>query len=38
MSAAKVGLAITLTGIAEFLLAYPAGRSWTGSGRNGSGC
>jgi MFS family permease len=26
MSAAKVGLAITLTGIAEFLLAYPAGR------------
>jgi MFS family permease len=26
MSAARVGLAITLTGIAEFLLAYPAGR------------
>ncbi len=26
MSAAKVGLAITITGIAEFLLAYPAGR------------
>ncbi len=26
MSAAKVGLAITLTGVAEFLLAYPAGR------------
>jgi MFS family permease len=26
MSAATVGLAITLTGVAEFLLAYPAGR------------
>ncbi len=26
MSAARVGLAITLTGVAEFLLAYPAGR------------
>ena len=26
MSAARVGLAITLTGVAEFLMAYPAGR------------
>src|SRR5215218_3880664 len=26
MSAAKVGLAITITGVAEFLFAYPAGR------------
>ncbi len=26
MSAARVGLAITITGVAEFLLAYPAGR------------
>ncbi|MFT4289187.1 MFS transporter [Nocardioides sp.] len=26
MSAAKVGLAITIEGVAEFLLAYPAGR------------
>src|SRR3954471_16003083 len=26
MSAARVGLAITITGVAEFLFAYPAGR------------
>ena len=26
MSAARVGLAITLTGVAEFVMAYPAGR------------
>src|SRR5262245_42756947 len=26
MSAAKVGLAITITAVAEFLIAYPAGR------------
>jgi predicted MFS family arabinose efflux permease len=26
MSAARVGLALTITGVAEFLMAYPAGR------------